>query len=221
MSQKNRKNLKAQMVDEDQDFEKSLKETDLKQDTLSSEDINTMLKEEEILRLKPLPYLEFFGRKINLDSLIISALGLILWICIWKFFNLFDIGKYSLIFFFIYVFIVLFNIFNSSVDTERNLELATYEIEKQITNVEAAMGIIIILYVFLYNIQMDSESRILSYKLLTIIMVLCSISIIKYSLKNDSINVRTIRIITEKFYNQAIILFSLCLVVIYFGIIKK
>lgn len=222
MVQKNKpeKKLKAQMIDMEKNLENELPSVN-RQDTLSASDINDMLKEEEILRLKPLPYVEFAGKKINLDNLIISCLGLILWIFIWKYFNLFDIGKYSLIFFLLYILIILFNIFNSSVDTERNLELATYEIEKQITNVEAAMGVIILLYVFLYNIQIDSSSRIIVYKLLTIVMVLCSISIIKYALKNDTVNVRNVRIISEKFYNQAIILFTLSLVVIYLGIIKK
>jgi hypothetical protein len=83
------------------------------------------------------------------------------------------------------------------------------------------MGVIIILYVFLYNIQMDSNLRLISYKLLTLVLVLCSFGIIKYALKNDTKNIRVVRIFSEKFYNQSIILFIFSLFVIYSGIIKK
>jgi len=212
------KHLKAQMID------KNVKLKDTEEDStqkLSASDINDIIKQEELLNFNPLPYIEFFGKKVDLNTLIISCISLIIWIIIWRVFNLFEIGTYSLIFFFIYIAILFFNIFNSSIETEKNLEFATYEIEKHITNVEAAMGVIVILYVFLYNIQLDNNSRIISYKLLTIVMVLCSIAIIKYALKNDTKNVRTIRIFTEKLYNQAIILFILSLFVIYLGIIKK
>jgi hypothetical protein len=212
-----KKHLKAQMSDKKLKSEYS----DKKQESLTASDINNILNQEELINFKPLPYVEIFGKKVNLDALIISSISIILWICLWKFFNLFEIGTYSLIFFFLYIAILIFNIFNSSIDTERNLELATYEIEKQVTNSETVMGVIIILYVFLYNIQMDSNLRLISYKLLTIIMFLLSFSVLKYALKNDTKNIRIVRIFTEKFYNQSIILFIFSLFVIYSGIIKK
>lgn len=224
-----KKHLKAQMSDKklkseySEEKQESLKkhESLKKQESLTASDINNILNQEELINFKPLPYVEFFGKKVNLDSLIISSVSIILWICLWKFFNLFEIGTYSLIFFFMYIALIIFNIFNASIDTERNLELATYEIDKQVTNGEAAMGVIIILYVFLYNIQMDSNLRLISYKLLTIVMILCSLAIIKYALKNDTKNIRIVRIVSEKFYNQSIILFIFSLIVIYSGIIKK
>jgi len=218
-----KKHLKAQMSDKKLKSEYSDKnqESLKKQESLTASDINNILNQEELINYKPLPYVEIFGKKVNLDALIISSISIILWICIWKFFNLFEIGTYSLIFFFMYIALIIFNIFNSSIDTERNLELATYEIEKQVTDGEAAMGVIIILYVFLYNIQMDSNLRLISYKLLTLVLVLCSFGIIKYALKNDTKNIRVVRIFSEKFYNQSIILFIFSLFVIYSGIIKK
>lgn len=218
-----KKHLKAQMTNKKlkSEYSEEKQESLKKQESLTASDINDILNQEELINFKPLPYVEFFGKKVNLDALIISSLSIILWICLWKFFNLFEIETYSLIFFFMYIVLIIFNIFNSSIDTEKNLELATYEIEKQVTNVEAAMGVIIILYVFLYNIQMDSNLRLISYKLLTLVLVLSSLAILKYALKNDTKNIRIVRIVTEKFYNQSIILFIFSLIVIYLGIIKK
>ena len=213
------KHLKAQMKNENIQNLKS--ENTKAQAPLTSDDVNNIIQQDEVLNMRPLPYIEIFGLKVNLDSLIISLAGLLIWIFIWKFFNLFETGLYSFIFFFMYILLLIFNIYNSSLNTETNMEMSTYEIEKQLTNVEAAMGVIIILFVFLYNIQMDSNARIFAYKLLTIDMIMCSFAIIKYALKNDTRNIRMIRIANEKIYNQAIILFIFSLVVIYLGIVKK
>ena len=46
------------------------------------------------------------------------------------------------------------------------------------------------------------------------------LSIIVLDAKNETRNIRNIRLYTQKLYNQSVILFILCLLVIYFGITK-
>jgi hypothetical protein len=212
MTEKKTKDMKVQMKDDTPSSS---------QDALTSADIDIMLQEEETLKARPLPYIKIFGKKINIDSLVIGCFGLLLWILIWKFLNIFDIGWYTYIFFVFYIIILLLNIFVISLTAETNIEIATYGLEKQTSNTEAAMGVIIILFVFLYNIQMNSQNRDMAFKLLTVVMVFCTFAIIKYSTANDTGNMRIVRLITQKLYNQSIVLFALSFIVIYLGIINK
>ena len=120
----------------------------------------------------------------------------------------------------LYIFVSIFNIFNSSTDTEISVENAEYELQNQITRIEGALGVIVLVFVFLFNIKLDESHRLIAYKLLTIIISMLILSIIALDPKNETRNIRNIRIYTEKLYNQSVILFILCLLVIYFGITK-
>ena len=185
---------------------------------LSEDQINSML--EDANKYKNIPTIKIFGIKVGLESFILSIISIVIWIVIWKVFNLFAIGKFSIILFLLYIFVAIFNIFNSSTDTEISVENAAYELQNQITRIEGALGVIVLVFVFLFNIKLDETHRLIAYKLLTIIISMLILSIIALDPKNETRNIRNIRIYTEKLYNQSVILFILCLLVIYFGITK-
>lgn len=185
---------------------------------LSADQINYMLQDES--KYKSIPTVKLFGIVLGLESFIISIIAIVVWIAIWKIFDLFKIGKFSIYLFLLYIFIVIFNIFNSSTDTEINVENAVYELQNQISRIEGALGVIILVFVFLFNLKMDETNRLIAYKLLTIIICMLILSIVALDPKNETRNIRNIRLYTQKLYNQAVVLFILCLIVIYLGITK-
>jgi hypothetical protein len=100
------------------------------------------------------------------------------------------------------------------------VETSSYELQIQISRIEGTLGVIMLVFVFLYNIKLDENDRLLAYKLLTIIICMLIISLLSLDPKNDTRNIRNIRIYMQKLYNQSATLFILCLIVIYFGILK-
>ena len=190
---------------------------DSKNKVLNESEINYMLQQNNY---KNIPIIKLFGIKVGLESFIITIISIIVWIFIWKIFNLFKIGKFTIFIFLLYIIVSIFNIFNSSTDTEISVENAVYEMLNQISRIQAALGVIILVFVFLFNIKIDETHRLLAYKLLTIIICLLILSMIALDSKNETRNIRNIRLYTQKLFNQAIILFMLCLIIIYNGITK-
>jgi uncharacterized membrane protein YqjE len=185
---------------------------------LTADEINFMLQDES--KYKSIPTIKLFGISVGLESLIITIISIIVWIIIWKIFGLFKLGKFTIILFILYIIIAFFNIFNSSTDTEISVENAVYELQNQISRIEGALGSIVLVFVFLYNMKLDEAHRLFAYKLLIIIISMLILSIVTLDPKNDTRNIRNIRLFIQKLYNQAVILFILCLLVIYFGITK-
>ena len=134
------------------------------------------------------------------------------------FFGLFKIDKYSIIFFCIFIIIQIFNVFNSSSNTETDFIEATYEIQNQIGKIQTVLGVIILIFIF--NIKLDDKYKNTIHKLYILILFLLCLSLIKYNTKNKSRNVRNIRIFTQKLYNQGLILFMLVLYLFFLGIPK-
>jgi uncharacterized membrane protein YqjE len=117
---------------------------------LTADEINFMLQDES--KYKSIPTIKLFGISVGLESLIITIISIIVWIIIWKIFGLFKLGKFTIILFILYIIIAFFNIFNSSTDTEISVENAVYELQNQISRIEGALGSIVLVFVFLYNI---------------------------------------------------------------------
>lgn len=185
---------------------------------LTADEINNLLQE---AKFRTIPTVKIFGKTIGTDALIISLVSVFIWILIWKVFGLFSLGNYSIIFFIAYIIIAIVNIFNSSTDTEISVEMAVGELQNEIVRIIGVFGVIILVFVFLFNIQMNNDVKNTCYKLLTIVLTFFAISLIKIDPKNDSRNIRNIRLIIQKFYNQGVILFMLTLYFIYVGIQQK
>ena len=188
-----------------------------KEECLSVEDINNLLKSNEEI-FKEIPTINIFGKKIGRESFIITITAIIVWIFIWLFFGLFKAGNFVILFFIFYIFKALFNIFNSSIDTEISVEMAVNEYQNQIIRVLGVFGSIIILFVFLYQIQMSYENKVLCYKVLTICLIMFGISLGIFDPKNDSQNIRNIRLVSQKFYEEGLTLFMLTIYLIFLGI---
>ena len=185
---------------------------------LSVSDINKLLEEDQIYT--SIPLLTIGNVQIGKDVFISSIISFVLWVFLWFYFGLFNLGNYTLIFFFIFIFILIFNMVNSSLNIERSVENAAYDIQNQIVKAEGLLGVIILVFVFLFNIDMSSDSKIIVYKLLAVILTMLSISIISLETQNNSRNIRNVRLGMVQLYNQSIILFILCLYLIYMGIKK-
>lgn len=183
---------------------------------LSVDEINNLLQES---KFKEIPTINIFGKKIGTESLIITSVAILLWIIIWKVFDLFALGNFTIMFFIYYIIKAVFNVYNSSTDTEISVEMAVNEHQNQIIRIVGVFGSIIILFAFLYQIKMNNDNnKILCYKVLTISLIMFCVSLGNIDPKNDSRNIRNIRLIIQKIYDEALILFMLTIYLIFLGI---
>jgi hypothetical protein len=185
---------------------------------LTANEINDLLQES---KFKSNPSVQIFGKSVSIDALTITSISIFVWILIWKVFGLFNLGNYSIAFFILNIFLEILNIFNSSTDTEINVETEVGYLQNVITRIIGVFGIIILVFVFLFNIQMNNDIKNTCYKILSIVLIYFAISLFIIEPKNDTRNIRNIRLIIEKFYNQGIILFMLTIYFIYLGIMQK
>lgn len=186
---------------------------------ISTDDINKLLQEDQLY--SNLSYISFGKIQLGTEIFIISILSFLLWIFLWLYFGLFKLGNYNIIFFSVFIGVLILNLFNSSLNTQKSVENAAYDMQNQIVKAEGLLGVVILLFVFLFNIDMKNDIRIIVYTILTLVLILLCISIISLESQNNSKNIRNIRLAMTQFYNQSLILFIFSLYLIYCGIVKK
>ena len=186
---------------------------------LSATDIQNMLDDND--KLKKLPTLNIFGLKVDTQSFSVVIIALILWLILWLSFGIFTIVPYANVFFIIYIFISITNLFNSAIDVS-DVESERMNMSSQQNYIQGAISIFILAFVFLYNVKMDDESAKQTYKVLIISLMISCVAIIIINVKNISKNIRFVRKIQQMVFNQGLILFLLALFMIYkFKVTKK
>ena len=186
---------------------------------ISEKEIKKLLEEDQLY--SSVPTINIGNFKLSSDLLIISIFSIILWISLWIYLGLFKLKNYNIIFFVLFIALLIFNLFNASLNIQKSVENAAYDTQNQIVKAEGLLGVVILFFVFLFNIVMDNDIKIIVYKILTVILILLSISIISLETQNNSTNIRNIRLLMTQFYNQGNVLFIFSLYLTYIGIIKK
>ena len=181
---------------------------------LTSEDVQNLISESENLR--KLPTINILGLELDRQTSFVTVGSIIVWVIIWKFFGIFNIvGKHiSILFLIIFIFISLLNLYNSATDVPDSSS-EREKLSGQQYFIQGGLAVFILLLVFLYNIPMDVEYKNKIYKILLISLISTCVGTIVINVRNESENIRLVRKIQQAFYNQGIILFIFCLVLIY------
>ena len=181
---------------------------------LTSEDVQNLISESENLR--KLPTINILGLELDRQTSFVTVVSIIVWVIIWKFFGIFNIvGKQiSILFLIIFIFISLLNLYNSATDVPDSSS-EREKLSGQQYFIQGGLAVFILLLVFLYNIPMDVEYKNKIYKILLISLISTCVGTIVINVRNESENIRLVRKIQQAFYNQGIILFIFCLVLIY------
>ena len=187
-------------------------------DYLSSQDINNLIERQNTI--VKLTSFKIFGKDFDVRATIIAFISIILWIFIWFFFNIFSI-KGSIVFFIIFIVLTILNLLNDSTYQLLDPETEDFSYDRQINNIEGAVGIIVLVFIFLFNISMDETIKRRTSKILVISLIISCLTLFIYNIKYRSVNIRNVRMITQQFFNQSIILFMLSLFSIYTGLSLK
>jgi len=181
---------------------------------LTSEDVQNLISESE--QLRKLPTMPFFG--LDAQTFWVTIGSIVVWVFIWGFFKIHKIAgnNISILFMFIFIFISILNLFNSANDVPDSAA-EREKLSGQQYYIQGGLAVFILLLVFLYNIPIeDPEYKNKVYKILIISLISTSLGTIIINVQNESENVRLVRKIHQSLYNQGIILFIFCLVLIYF-----
>lgn len=175
--------------------------------------INTLLNKN--ISFKKTSSIQIDKVNISTDMLIITTIFALVWIFIWFMLGFFDIGHYTIVFFFLYIGVELFNIVESSLTVEVNNIFSTSKYNDNISKGETFFSIIIILYIFVFTMGLDKDSEKIIYKLLTVMLFFSAILLFKIKFKDNSRNMRNLMIIDQKINNQIIVLFIMCIYLIF------
>ena len=185
---------------------------------LTSEDVQNLISESENLR--KLPTINILGLELDRQTSFVTLVSIIVWFLIWIFFGIFKIvhSGISILFLIIFIFISLLNLYNSATDVPDSSS-EREKLSGQQYFIQGGLAVFILLLVFLYNIPMDVEYKNKIYKILLISLISTCVGTIVINVRNESENIRLVRKIQQAFYNQGIILFIFCLVLIYISFI--
>jgi hypothetical protein len=208
MQQKGRENLKK--------LQSEIEKTD--STILRAIDIKNLLNEQE--KFRKLPSINILGNDIDYDSFIIFTVFLLIWIFLWYFLNINSLFKHAYIFFILYFIVSIFNIFNSANDIP-DIESSKVALEVQSTLIQGGMGIFILVFIFLFEINIHKEDIINIYKILIINLLLTSLSILIVNTKNNSRNIRIVRKVVQNIFNMGVIFFMISLYMIFLSASKK
>lgn len=175
--------------------------------------INALLNQD--IPFKKLSYIKIDKLDITTDNLIISIIFIFIWIFIWFLFGFFNFGSYSIILFILYICIELYNIIESQNTVEILNTFSTVRYNDAISKGETFLCIIIIFYIFVFNMNLNSVQEKNIYKLLTVIIGFSCLLLFKIKFKDNSRNMRNLILIDKKINNQIIILFIMCIYLIF------
>ena len=177
-----------------------------------------MLEEQD--KFRRLPSVNIFGTEIDNDSLVLFSIFILIWIFLWKVLNIQSLFAYSFVFFILYIVISIFNIFNSATDIP-DIETSRVQLEVQSTLIQGGLGIFILVFIFLYEIKINQNYIKDIYKLLIINLIITSLSIIIFSVKNSSRNIRIMRKTYQNLFNMGVVYFIMALYMIFLSITKN
>ena len=186
---------------------------------LTSEDVQNLISESEELRKLPTMPIFFglFGLEVDKQTWYVTAGSIFVWIIIWGFYKIHKIvnSSISILFMFVFIGISILNLINSATDIPDSAS-EREKFSSQQYYIQGGLSIFILLLVFLFNIPInDKEDKDKVYKILIISLISTCLGTIIINVKNESENIRLIRKIQQSLYNQGIILFVFCLVLIY------
>ena len=175
--------------------------------------INTILNKD--ITFKKLSYVKIDNIDIVTDNLIISIIFILIWTFIWFLFGFFNFGSYTIFFFILYICIELYNIIKSQTTVEVLNTFSNVRYNDAISKGETFLCIIIIFYIFIFNMNLNNEQQRIIYKLLSVIVGFSCILLFKIKFKDNSRNMRNLILIDKKINNQIIILFIMCIYLIF------
>lgn len=186
---------------------------------LTSEDVQNLISESEELRKLPTMPIFFgaFGPEVDTQTFWVTLGSIIVWLLIWGFYKIHKIvnNYISMLFMFLFIGISILNLINSATDVPDSAS-EREKFSSQQYYIQGGLSIFILLLVFLFNIPIsDKEDKDKVYKILIISLISTCLGTIIINVKNESVNIRLVRKIQQSLYNQGIILFVFCLVLIY------
>lgn len=167
------------------------------------------------------PTISIFGKKIDKDNLIITGVILVMWTIIWVFFGFFKIHKNAIFFYILFIILSIVNSLNLSEYIRVDPETEEYNYQRQINNIAGTIGIFVLLLVFVFNLSIDENVKILVSKILTVTLIISCLAIYIYTVKYETRNFKILTLLSQKFFNQSIVLFMLALYIIYTGLNVK
>lgn len=188
------------------------------QDELSASEVLALSDEQS--SYKKTQTINIFGKIVSKDNFIISIVGIIIWIILWKILKIFD-NNLSLVFFISFIIFDIINIFTNATNTEIDISEARYRLENQINMSIGILGGIIILLSFLHKFDINPVYKDKAFKILTIIITILSLSLFTIGVKNISEHITTLRYIIEELQAMSIILILFLMYLLYVGNNKK
>ena len=140
--------------------------------------------------------------------------GKVLIISILFYINLWD--SYFIIFFIIYIILTIFNLFNDSSDIIADEGIMMSELQTQDLFLQGCISMYILIFVFLYSIEITKNMKFRIYKMLIITILISSFALFIYQPRIDSSrNIRILKKIKQVAFNQSLVLFCITLFMIF------
>jgi hypothetical protein len=177
------------------------------------------VEEEEVVddSLNKLPILNILGINVDVDTFKIFVVSMISWIfiiCILFFTGLWE--KYFIYFILFYYVLAFLNLINNSNNVVSDQAISLLQIQGQDNFVQGSISMFILVFVFLDSIKIPNpKDRFKIYKLLIITLLLSATSLFVYNYKNDTRNIRALRKTKQFLFNQSLVLFCICLYMIF------
>ena len=167
--------------------------------------------------LNKLPILNILGINVDVDTFKIFIISMVSWlfiICILFFTGLWE--KYFIYFILFYYVLAFLNLINNSNNVVSDQAISLLEIQGQDNFVQGSISMFILVFVFLDSIKIPNvKDRFKIYKLLIITLLLSATSLFVYNYKNDTRNIRILRKTKQFIFNQSLVLFCICLYMIF------
>lgn len=184
---------------------------------LTVEDVKNILDDTDKFKTLPVVKFSIGSFDIELDRMSVFTTGIVigLWISLWVFLNIFDytdvLGNFIFI---IYILICLANLWNSATNISDS-QIERMNLTSQQNFIQGGLSIFILLLVFIENIKLTPEISSNIYTLIILSLIICCVPIVIINLQNKSTNVRFVRKIQQGLFNQSLMFFILCLLVMY------
>ena len=124
--------------------------------------------------------------------------------------------SYFSIFFGIYLLLSIFNLINDSDEMIADQSIAMSELQSQDLFMQGCIYMYILIFVFLYSIEIPKEMKFKIYKMLIITILISSFSLFIYQAKIDSSrNIRFLKKIEQTIFNQSLVMFCITLYMIF------
>jgi len=179
---------------------------------LSAHDIQSLILDSQ--QYKKLKIISIFGLEFDVTTIVLSIIAIALWTMMWIFFGIFKIVEYSQIFFILYIIIVIVNAVNASTDIA-DVETERLQQTTQQNFIQGGIAVFILLFVFLYNINLDPEDKTQIYIVLSLCLIIASLSMVILNVKNNNKNIRLTRKVQQLLYNQGLVFFLFAIFVIF------